>query len=129
MNREQIIERLTNLPTAIELAETQLIAAEQRLRVTTAVLEDAKTQFMLGKIRIIDGGQSAWVTASEPPINGKNAEQREAQIRDLTAPWRADVESAQAEATRRRLDHNRAINEFRAMRSIAALLAGEAVSA
>lgn len=126
MTRDELMQALLQAPEQIMAAEKDLLVASDALRFAEAALEDARTNYLNGKALADDGN---WITPAEPLINGKNAEQRDAQLKELTKRERAAVQSAATELERRRAALNLAQNRFRALRAIAALLSGEQVAA
>lgn len=126
MTRDELTQALLAAPGEIMAAEKELLVASDALRIAETALEDAKVNYLNGKTRADDGN---WVTPAEPLINGKNAEQRDAQVKDLTRRERGAVQAAAADVERRRAALNLAQNRFKAYRSVAALLAGEQVAA
>lgn len=126
MTRDELIQALEASPEEILAAEKELLVAADALRFAETALEDAKVNYLNGKVLAGDGN---WITPAEPLINGKNAEQRDAQLKDLTKRPRAAVQAAAADVERRRAALNLAQNRFKALRAIAALLSGEQVAA
>ena len=126
VTREELMAELLAAPEQIMAAEKELLVASDALRWAEAALEDAKVNYLNGKAPADDGH---WFAPAEPLINGKNAEQRDAQLKELTKRERAAVQAAAADVERRRAALRLAENRFRALRSVAALLAGEQVAA
>lgn len=126
MTRDELMQALLAAPGVIMAAEKELLVANDALRIAEAALEDAKVNYLNGKALADDGN---WVTPAEPLINGKNAEQRDAQLKELTRRERHAVQVATADLERQRVTLNLARNQFDAYRSLAALLTGEKVAA
>lgn len=126
MTRDELMQQLLQAPEHIMTAEKELLVASDALRIAETVLEDTRVNYLNGKTRADDGN---WITPVEPVINGKNAEQREAQLKELTRREQMAVRAAIVDVDRRRAALNLAQNRFRALRSVAALLTGEQVAA
>ena len=110
MDKNYIMKRLMELPGEINAAEMGVIDEQK-------VLDTAK-------IALADK-ESALTLSGE--INGKNAEQRAAQLREATKKERAAVAVAEFDVHVIKARLNLLHHEFKAMRSIATILSGEAV--
>lgn len=108
VDKEGLIEQLLALPEEIMKAEEILIFAQKKLTEAKARLADAEAKLL------IEG------------IEGKNAEQRAAILRQKTEKERIEVERIEEEVLCRKMNLNRRLNEFSALKAVARLLAKEA---
>lgn len=102
---EQLVRLLSNLPQMIADAEQEVILATRELR-------EAEDALAMKEASLITEGQ----------ITGKNEMERKAQLLKLTTEERAAVARAQERLSLARLNYNKAVNEFKAARSIAQIL-------
>jgi hypothetical protein len=109
MTIETVVERLASLPEDLWEAERAVLDAEAARVEAQARLEDVEADLLLDPER----------------INGKNAEQRQAQLRSLTATERAAVEERALEAARLKVSLHQLQAEHAGLRAIARLLAAE----
>jgi len=107
MDRKEIIERLFSLPEEIRTAELDVFS--QQLGITSAkdVLSAKEAELY-----------------TEGVIDGKNAEIRTAQLRQLTIKERNDVARAENDANMARIKLNYLHNEFKALQTVAYLIEG-----
>ncbi len=109
ITREDVVRRLVELPEAIFQTEQNVLNASLNLDQAKANLEVRKTDLLLGKDENIK-------------IDGKNAETRAAQLNEATKEEQAQVDKAEEELARLRLELNKLNNEFRALQAVAGLL-------
>ncbi|AOQ24596.1 hypothetical protein MTAT_19390 [Moorella thermoacetica] len=109
ITKGDVVRRLVELPEAIFQAEQNVLNASLNLDQAKANLEARKTDLLLGKDENIK-------------IDGKNAETRAAQLNEATKEEQAQVEKAEEELARLRLELNKLNNEFRALQAVAGLL-------
>lgn len=107
MNREQIIARLLKLPGAIYDAEMAIYDA-------LMVVCEAK-EFLATKEANL---------YAEGKIDGKNAEIRSGQLRQLTTAERNNVMSAENNLAHARITFNHLHNEFKVLQTVAYLIEG-----
>jgi hypothetical protein len=107
----ELARDLLESPAKIERAETDLHAA--KLRVAAEKDEHAAQE---GRILI---------AAEDPKVLGANAEQRTARIRVLLEPFQTAIRAAEADLLVFERTYNMQVNHFRALRAVAALIAGE----
>lgn len=108
MNREAVIKRLAELPEEIEWREEYVLACIVSLEGAKEKLQDEEAALLLnGK------------------IDGKNAEQRQAQLREATKELRKLVADQEANVQDARIRLNKVVNEFKALRTMALLLGGD----
>jgi hypothetical protein len=108
MNKQELIERLLVLPKEIEAAEKQ-------------VLDMSRTVDEAGE-QVADIERSAVLNGT---ITGKNETERKAQMAAHTAEAREAVTEAETWRDVSRAGYNKLMNEFRALQTVAQLLAGE----
>lgn len=108
IDKEWLIEQLLALPEEISMAEESLIFSQVKLTEAKTKLADVEAKFL------IEG------------IEGKNAEQRAATLRQKTEKERMEVERMEEEVLCRKMNLNRKLNEFSALKAVARLLAKEA---
>lgn len=108
MTKQDVIGRLADLPERIQQAEYALLEAGETVQSARQTLTDKEGE-------LLTSGQ----------IDGKNAETRNAQIRQLTATQRQYVADAEKQQQEARILLNRALNEFSAARAIARILGTE----
>ena len=107
MDKQAVIYRLTELPGEIEERENDLLDAQEELNRTKEALIDKQNELLV--IGVIDG---------------KNAEIRFAQMRNLTSEERAAITQAETYVAASRINANRAINQFKAYRAVAQIIRG-----
>jgi hypothetical protein len=108
MTREELLNRLASLPAELEAAEVEFVYA-------TARLEEARNAL---------AERRAALLVDPEAIAGRNEQQREAQLFDLTRQERRAVSLADGVREAARLRLSRLQHEFAAARSCARLLAG-----
>lgn len=111
MNKELLIQRLLELPERISWAEEEVIQLNDDLRIAKEALTDKESELMFA---VKEDGKKV--------IDGKNAEERAAQVRSLTLFERSDIFEAEVSVSQARLELTRLQNEFKALRSISYLL-------
>ncbi len=108
MDKKTIIQRLIGLPGEIEAAETAVIKMSQNLMEAKDALAERESFLLLsGK------------------IDGKNAEIRSAQLRELTSAERQFVVDAENALAGVKAFLNKLRNTFEALQSIAQMLGRE----
>lgn len=105
MNRQTVIENLAKLPALIEAAEMGVLRLQEQVDESKEELKDREGDLQL-----------------KGAIDGKNAEIRAAQLRQMTKMEREEVGQYENLLAEKRIELNRLLNEFRAYRSIARLL-------
>lgn len=108
--REAVIELLIALPQEIRVAEEKVLVTQLRLADAKNELATKETELLLA---VDDQGK--------PLIDGKNAEVRAAQIRQLTRSERESIASLERELMCLRLELSHLQTEFSALREIARL--------
>lgn len=108
MNRQIVIEQLEKLPTQIETAEMRILQLQIKLDTSKEELKDREGELQL-----------------EGAIDGKNAEIRAAQLREMTKAEREKVQKYEYFLAEKKIELNRLLNELRAYRNIARLLETE----
>ena len=110
-DRNSVIAQLAALPKRIHEAEKAILVVSADVNAAVARCEKVEAQ------AIQDG-----------KITGKNETERKAQLKSLTEELRNGIAIEERALKEAVAEHNRVVNEFRALRSIAALIGGEAVS-
>jgi len=105
MDKQAVIFRLTELPGEIEDRENDLLDAQEELNKAKEALIDQQNA-------LFESGA----------IDGKNAELRFAQMRNLTSKERAAVAAIETNVAAARINLNRVVNQFKAYRTVAKLL-------
>lgn len=105
MSKQEIINRLMALPNEIFAAESVLIAANEKV-------QEAKNALAIKEAELLTSGK----------IDGKNAEQRAAQLKALTEAERQAVAQAESEMPKVRAQLARLQNEFAALRAVAGMM-------
>lgn len=111
ITRQQVIDRLLALPDEIWGAEQAVMLADLDVREANRELEDEQARLLLGQV---DGCV----------IDGKNAEQRAAQLGQYLTEERNKLDSAKLALDSRRIKLHHLQNEFAALRSVARLMGG-----
>lgn len=106
----QLVNTLSSMPQRIEEAERNVMNALNKLNEAESALASKEASLLL-----------------QGKITGKNEMERKAQLLTLTAEEREAVRQAQQQLNQARVEYNRALNEFKAARSIA-LVIGQASS-
>lgn len=106
---EHITQRLLQLPDEIEEAESQVLAAEDERRLAQASLDTIEARVVLDPER----------------VNGKNAEQRQAQVLLLTEEERNLLAAATMRVEEAKVHLRHLQNEFSAVRSLVRWLTPE----
>jgi hypothetical protein len=109
MDKQTIFERLLAMPQEIEQAENTLLHFQLTVEEARRELKDKEAVLTLG---VVPGME----------INGKNAEQSQAQLWQFTATEREKVKKAEENLASWRVVYNRKLNDFRALREAAQLL-------
>lgn len=112
MDKQTVIERLSTIPAEIAQAESKVIEAQRILQQAKDELADKEAALLLGRVEGCN-------------IDGKNAEQRSAQLRQYTETERAAVVQAEEYLTEQKAVLSRLYNELKVLQSIARLLAVE----
>lgn len=106
MDRQAIIDRLIDLPAEIEAAEKDLFDAQLAVTKARDLLAGKENQLLL------DGA-----------IDGKNAETRAAQLKELTKAERDAIATAENQLALVKMELNLKLNQFKAYRAIAGIIA------
>lgn len=109
MTRDDLITRLLSLPELIEAEEQALLAASERVAERKYDREWHKAELLLAG-----------------SIDGRNQEQRDAQLVVMLQCQDTAVAFAEREVARCRVTLARRTNDYRSVRAVAALLASEA---
>lgn len=109
MDKHSIISRLLALPAEIATAEECVLQANGRLVLAKEALQTKDDSLLLGNV-----------------LDGKNAETRAAQARQYTQTEREMVSDAELLVKNASAKLNQLRDEFRALRSVADLLRGDA---
>lgn len=115
MNKQLIVDRLLALPTEIVAAELLLINLQNNLLEAQNTLQHLKDGLYIG----------VWEDQGKK-IDGKNAEIREAQMRQYTTLEQNGVNRATELVNRQRFEVTRLQNELTALRAVVDLLKGAA---
>ncbi|MFD0682406.1 MULTISPECIES: hypothetical protein [unclassified Paenibacillus] len=115
MDKSSIVYRLLELPAEIAAAETKLLDANALLLGAKAELQHKEDGLYVGVFE--DDGMK---------IDGKNAEIRNAQLRQFTEVERHAVAAAEDGVAIQKHHLNKLLNEFKALQSVADLLKGAA---
>ncbi len=110
MNRVDLIQRLSEMPGEIAKAEVELIGRQRVVLQAKQELERKETALLL----------------NPEAINGKNAEVRQAQLRQATEAEQRRVDSAEEQVALQRVTVAQLRGEFEALKAIAQLLGREA---
>jgi len=113
MDKQELIERLSELPAKIEIYEKDVVCSQRTILEAKNQLADKEAELLLAKDE--DG---------KPVINGKNAEIRNAQLRQMTKDIRDKIAKTESSLMWEKAVLNRAINDFKALRTIARLMGG-----
>jgi len=105
MNKQEIINKLSELPREIESQEQAVIAAYEQVQESKFILTEAEDVLQLSGA-----------------IDGKNAEIRSSQLRAQTASERQAIQKAESNLSRERAALNRLNNELESCKAIATLL-------
>jgi len=109
MNRVSFRARLQQLPKEIAAAETAVCNAADKVQQAKDILTDLEGSLLLGKINGL-------------AIDGKNAEQRQAQLREYTKAPREQLQARERELALVRVQLTAVQNEFKSMLALARLL-------
>jgi hypothetical protein len=109
MTRDDLVTRLLALPTQIEVQEHILLA-------NTSALQEARAERDLREATLLLGGT----------IDGKNAEQRAAQLLQALSGEDAEIRCHERQVAYERIVLGRPVNDFRSVRALLALIAAEA---
>ncbi len=114
MNRYELTGRLLAIPSEIHRAEANAIDANTSLVIAKDALADREAALLLE----VDAD-------GNPRVNGKNAEQRAAQLRQATELERAAALQAEVDRAAANSALTRLRDEFRAYRACALLLSAD----
>ncbi len=103
-----IVQELIDIPEEIKEAQEHVLDKSETLERVKAALKDREAELLLN-------GQ----------IDGKNAEQRAAQMREKTKDLLGQVNKLEAELAKAKMELDHACNRFKALRAIARILGGE----
>ncbi|MBO9609194.1 MAG: hypothetical protein J7639_24785 [Paenibacillaceae bacterium] len=109
MNKQDIVDRLLDLPAEIGQAEDSVIWANQVVVSAKAALQEAEDRLLTSNV-----------------IDGKNEAIRSAQLRSFTGPERESLLQAENDSIKCRSALTQLQNEFRALQAVADLLKGAA---
>lgn len=109
INRNRLIQRLLEMPEEIAEAEEDILRCMQRV-------EKTKEEMLDKEMALIRDGK----------IEGKNETERRANIRNLTAIERTNVSVAENDLAAYKIQFNRKMNEFSALKAVARLISKEA---
>ncbi len=112
MTRDELIGQLLGFPDEIGEWEAELLRRQSALQDAREALDAREAAILLG-------------TVPGAAINGKNAEQRAAEMRGFTDDERLAVRLAEAEVGACRIALDRRRNGFAACRAVARLLSGD----
>lgn len=107
MDRKQIIARLLEMPEEIKKAEMEIYRSQTEVLKAKDVLTQREAEFY-----------------AEGKIDGKNAEARNAQLKQLTAAERNVVAVAENNINLARIAFNHLHNEFKMLQTVAYLVEG-----
>ena len=107
MDKNELINRLSQLPDLIKYAEENVIKAAE-------AVQAAKDGLLLAEDTLVIGGS----------IDGKNSEIRAAQLRTQTLPQRDNMQRAESFLNREKAALNHLINEMKSIGHIATMLKG-----
>lgn len=107
MNREQIIARLLEMPEEIYNAEIAIFDAQVQILGVKDILAAREAELY-----------------AEGKIDGKNAEIRSGQLRQLTTAERNNVATAENNLNSARITFNHLHNEFKMLQIVAYLIEG-----
>lgn len=106
--KEALIRELLLLPDKIHAVERSLLTIQKEFTGAKDTLADKETELLLGD-----------------QINGKNAETRQAQLRQLTAEERKKAKELEEVIADKKIFVEKLQNEFKALRSIAQIIGAE----
>jgi hypothetical protein len=110
------------IPTTPDLIDRLLVAPEKLSRSRMAYLEaEFNRRHMEGQLK---DREAELLAQPDSPIDGKNAEVRSAQVRHLTAGIRGALLTEEQNAERLKARFQADLDEFTAVRAVAALLEG-----
>jgi hypothetical protein len=127
MIAENIWNEEHGIPTRFELAR-DLLKMPMEIECAETKLNDAKIVLAGQQDDIADFEANLLLAVNEdgtPKIDGKNAEQRAAQVRTYTAAGRENIRRAENRVMHATRFLNRSRNRFSALKAVAALIAGE----
>lgn len=107
MDKNELMDRIFKMPTAIFNAEMALFNSQSELAKAKEALAAKEADLY-----------------TEGKIDGKNAEIRNAQMRQLTTPERNEIAKAENSLNLARIALSRQQNEFTAYKAIAGMLKG-----
>ena len=113
VDKTLVIGRLLQLPELIERAEQDVIEIHENLTAAKEALDELEAMLILGQSSI--------------KIDGKNAEQRQAQVFQATVDERSVLATDERALAVKRAELSRLKNELKAYSVVASLMAGEAV--
>lgn len=103
-----IVQELIDIPEEIKKAQEHVLDKSETLERVKAALKDREAELLLN-------GQ----------IDGKNAEQRAAQLRMHTKAEREAIMALEAELNREKVHLDYSYNRLKALRAVARILGGE----
>lgn len=106
--QRDIVQELIDIPEEIKKAQEHVLDKSETLERVKAALKDREAELLLN-------GQ----------IDGKNAEQRAAQLRMHTKAEREAIMALEAELNREKVHLDYSYNRLKALRAIARILGGE----
>ena len=113
MDKTLVIGRLLELQSLIEAAEQDVIEIHENMVSAKNALVELEARLILGQL--------------STKIDGKNAEQRQAQVLQATEEERVVLATDERALSVARAALNRLQNELKVYRVVASLMAGEAV--
>ena len=113
MDKYLIIGRLLELPDLIERAEQDVIEIHENMVSAKEALDELEARLILGQLDI--------------KIDGKNAEQRQAQVFQATQDERSVLATDERALAVKKAELGRLKNELKAYGVVASIMAGEAV--
>ena len=113
MDKTLVIGRLLELPALIERAEQDVIEVHENMISAKEALDELEAMLILGQHNI--------------KIDGKNAEQRSAQVLQATTEERSVLATDERHLAVKKAELGRLKNELKAYGVVASLMAGEAV--
>ena len=113
MDKALVIARLLQLPELIERAEQEVIEVHENMISAKEALDELEAMLILGQLHL--------------KIDGKSAEQRQAQVLQATRDERSVLATDERALAVKRAELSRLKNELKAYSVVASLMTGEAV--
>ena len=107
MNKQELINKLSILPSEIYVAEVAILEAQEGVSKAREILSTKESDLY-----------------AEGKIDGKNAEIRNAQLKQLTTPERNEIAKTDNALSTARINFNKLQNTFLAYRAITGMLKG-----